>query len=373
MNNNYYNKYLKYKQKYALLKKNLDYLLDGGNKYIEQEYISLINLNLLPIEKEKLDDFDKLITSLGKSSVKIIEVGAGDGCLASKFCHQYLSKVKDVTIDYYVTDYSTEEHFLSLLTCDVKNITVHKITNVDATNLIITPEFSSLAEKIDFIISNNPYGYGIMQENDDKDSVLKIKVDTRFIDSSMKMLSEGGKLIINAYTSIHLDNAFVNYDTIKRNMIDQCKNAMEKLLLEYPEVQKYIEVLNLNFDDVEKNIIEYKKKYESTEINKYKNIIKQLKLFGISVIANDPRRLNKYVSFNVNEHLEKFRNLSYDMKIYQVNFNSKLFGCDNRPDTFARMGRPVKSWNTSIVFEKKIDGGNINIYYLPEINLPDIK
>ena len=130
INIDYYLKYIKYKNKYNIIKQNIyggsDYSLFKlfpYNKYVN--YMS--KPSILSLSLSLLQDRNNPII--------ILEIGAGTGCISTFICKNKLNKINR-TIHYYITDFGSESHFLNDINCSsLSNIIVHRLYGIDANNL----------------------------------------------------------------------------------------------------------------------------------------------------------------------------------------------------------------------------------------------
>ncbi len=347
------NKYLKYKNKYLKLKEqiggvtdtNLIYsLIDEKNKMINYlKEPSLIDV-LKNISKSKNDT----------DEINIIEIGAGTGCYSNiiiSIFESYLAMNKKNKINYYVTDYSSELHFLTAVKeKDTEQIKIIKINKVNANELEENSNLCFLLGKVDLILSYNAFYYGLMTKGDKWSSY---KLDQRFINSSMNLLNNNGKLLIYGFTSTHLQYITKNYNLFK-NYNDTILNKPIKPIYQ-PNINDYKAIM-LNEENIMNNI--YNPAF-SKDLTREQQIILQLN--GLFIKNVDPLSVNRFLTPSV-EDIEILNNNSkYKLEIYQSNILSDfVLKCtSNRPDTRGEKVVRVKPYNTLFMFQKnKSDGLN---------------
>jgi SAM-dependent methyltransferase len=321
---NHYIKYLKYKKKY----------LDYKYKYLEGGYNDkiLLELNIPQNKKLTYDNCPTLIElliqlKLQQSVINILEVGAGTGCI-SEFIYEDIknAKLDGVQINYYITDYDQDSDvFLKQVITSDENIKIYKFFGVDANNLEKDENICTLINDVDIILSFNPFYYGLQYKYVDQlesasDKVISknkwsnYKLYENFINSSIQMLKEGGKLLIYGYTPIHLQYVVKNFDTLKNNV-----SAVKKIIESKRTECEQITV------DLSKSIHEHILKEISDMINKMQeyndaNMLDLLKKINKKVVEFMQHITDLYKLLQKNQSYRKiYKQLYYAIKRFEDN------------------------------------------------------
>ena len=253
---------------------------------------------------------------------------------------------------------------------------------------------------LDIILSFNAFMYGLRYNPHGTRDYFNYENDYRILENNRKYLRDNGKIIFYGYTNIHFQytcSIFLKFldsdtgveflksnidliNTIYRNVYveDEKKLLAEELSEQYilnikqslsakelcKRTKHKCEKIPDNYNIEQKSCIKKKHKDQQSRnkiiINTYKILLQKRDMLIKSIPLLSSINPFLFVQF---EDLNTYTRYGYHLDIYATEqYLEEFSNLNNRPDTFGKKARKVKSWNTMFVFTKTDETPKITIY-----------